>query len=93
MAVTNADVQRVAVSTVTVELANANRNRRGIAIYNETAGTLYVKCGLDATTTDYSIQVPSGKTLNLKGNPIYVGVLTGRLDAGSGHVQVTEFYG
>lgn len=94
MAVTNADVDRVAVSAgASVTLRAADRNRRGLLIHNETAVTLYVKCGEAVTSTDYSIAVPAGKALNFRGNPIYVGIVTGRLASGSGDVQVTEFYG
>lgn len=93
MAVTNAEVTRVAAATNSVELKAANRNRRGITIFNESTAYLYIKCGQAATTTDYTVRVDPNGYANFRGNPIYVGLITGTWSAATGAAQVTEFYG
>jgi hypothetical protein len=94
MAVTNAEVDRVETAAASAAtLAMPNRNRRGLTIFNESAAVLYVKAGESASSTDYTVAVEPSGYLNLKGNPIYVGLVTGRLASGSGNAQVTEFYG
>lgn len=94
MGVTNADVDRVAVSDASAAtLVLANRNRRGFHVYNDSGGTLYVKLGLDASSTDFTEKLSAGDRLTLRGIPIYVGVITARMATGSGDVQVTETYG
>jgi hypothetical protein len=93
MAVTNAEVTRVASSASAVELKAANRNRRGITIYNESTANLYIKCGQSATTSDYTVMVPPSGYVNFRGNPIYVGLITGVWATANGAAQITEFYG
>jgi len=93
MAVTNATITRVASSASSVMLADANRNRRGLTIYNESTANLYVKCNATATTTDYTVKVLPGGYVNFRGNPIYVGRIDGIWSAANGAAQVTEFYG
>ena len=94
MAVTNAIVTRVATSAAaSAILRSSNRNRRGLTVYNESAAVLYVKCGENASSTDYTVAVEPSGYVNFKGNPIYVGIVTARLSAGAGNAQVTEFYG
>lgn len=93
MAITNASVVRVNVtSTASAVLKMDNRQRRGLHIFNDSGQILYVKLGENASSTDFTDKVTPGGRLSLRGMPIYVGLVTGRLAAGSGDVQVTESY-
>lgn len=97
MAVTNAQIDRVdTASAVQVTLAAPNRNRRGLFIFNDSSVTLFVSCiDLADSGENWTVKVGAQKGVNLKGNPIYVGIVTGILEAADAGAaaQVTEFYG
>ena len=96
MAVTNAVIERVDTSSgIQVTLAGPDRNRRGLLIYNESAEILFMACLDVVTETEYTYPIKPGQAMNLRGNPIYVGIVTGKLDNAEvgAAALVTEFYG
>lgn len=86
MTVGSASVTRVPVSTTVTTLRAANANRIKLIVVNE-SGTLYVKLGSDATSTDYSYVMTAGSTLEIS---VYTGIVTGVKSNGSTNAQVTE---
>lgn len=81
-----ATVTRVAVSTSVATLSASNSAKTKVIVFNE-AGTLYVKLGSAATSTDYSYRLTANSTLEIDG---YTGIVTGIKGAGSSDAQVTE---
>lgn len=94
MPVTSPQHEAVDVNAISaVVLAEANRGRRGVFIHNNTGNDLYVKFGVGATPSSFTVKMPAGSFYEFPGLPIYVGVVTGILSSGDGVVQVTELYG
>lgn len=81
-----ATVTRVAVSTTVATLSASNAAKTKVIVHNET-GTLYVKLGSGATSTDYSYRLTAQTTLEIEG---YTGIVTGIKQTGSTDAQVTE---
>jgi hypothetical protein len=90
LAPATATLSRVATSGTSATLLSSNADRRHFLIVNESAtATLYVKFGVTASATDYTIALGP---MSLYESPI--GGYTGRVDAvlstGSSNAQVTE---
>ena len=82
-----ATVTRVAVNnTAAVTLTASNSAKIKVIIFNE-GGTLYVKLGSTAASTDYSYVMTTDSTLEISE---YYGIITARKNSGSTFVQVTE---
>jgi hypothetical protein len=81
-----ATVSRVAVSAVVATLATSNASRKKLIVHNET-GTLFVKLGTGATSTDYSYRLTANALLELD---TYYGEVTAIKATGSTFAQVTE---
>lgn len=81
-----ATVTRVAVSTTVATLSASNAAKTKVIVHNET-GTLYVKLGTAATSTDYSYRLTAQTTLEIEG---YTGIVTGIKQTGATDAQVTE---
>jgi len=80
-----ATVTSNSVGTSAVTLATSNSARIKIVIFNE-AGTLYVKLGSAASSTDYSYRLTANTTLEVD---TYYGVITAAKQSGTTNVQVT----
>lgn len=94
--VSNSRLLQVAVSSVTtvsvgpsaaVTLKAANASRIMLVIFNEN-GTLYVKAGADASSSDYTWRLSASTELDIDW---YTGEITARKGAGTSSVQVSEF--
>lgn len=80
-------VTRVSVNNTTaVTLSASNSAKQRVVIYNE-GGTLFVKFGATASSTDYSYVMTVDSTLEIEG---YYGLITARKNSGTTFVQVTE---
>ncbi len=84
--VTSATVSRVPVSTTVTTLAASNASRRRLIIHNET-GTLFVKYGSAASSTDYTWRLTANTNVEIVG---YAGIVTGTKGTGNSDAQVTE---
>lgn len=79
-------VTRVAVSTTVTTLLTADSNRKRVVIHNE-SGTLYVKLGTGATTTDYTYFLTANSTKEIE--YAQTAAITAIKASGSTSVQVT----
>lgn len=79
-------VTRVPVSPTVTTLQAANPNRRKLILHNE-SGTLFVKLGTGASSTDYSYRLTANTTLEITDAGDEV---TAVKASGSSSVQVTE---
>lgn len=82
-------VASVASSASSVTLQAANANRRGWSVYNDSTAVLYLKLGATASTSSYTVQVPTGGFYELPA-PYYRGVIDGIWSAANGNARVTE---
>lgn len=73
-------------------LAAADLGRVGFLIYNDSSADLYVKYGLEASTTDFTFKLAPGQTYEAPVAPNYVGVITGIWGAVNGAARVTELF-
>lgn len=81
-----ASVTSVSVSTTVATLKAANAARLKLIVFNE-AGTLFVKLGSAASSSDYSFRLTANTTLEIDE---YTGIVTGTKAAGTSNAQVTE---
>ncbi len=88
-----ATVARVAVpgtANTSFTLA-ADRDRRGLAIYNDTAGDLFVKLGPAASPTSFTVKLVAGAFFELPEAYWENSIVTGACSVTTGGVCVTEF--
>lgn len=76
------------ISSTTVLALNANR--LGALIYNDSTAILYLAYAGTASTTAYTVQVPSQALFELPVAPDYTGIVTGVWAAANGAARVTE---
>jgi hypothetical protein len=68
----------------------ANAARAGVLIHNTDANNLFIKYGVSASLTDFSVRIPTN-TGWVMPEPVYTGILTGIWDVdGAGAAKVTE---
>jgi hypothetical protein len=81
-------VTKEALTGVEQVLLAANGARRGGAIYNDSAATLYVKLGDNATADDWTVKLNAGDYYELPAG--YAGIVTGISSAAAGQCRATE---
>lgn len=70
------------------QILAANSGRRGATIWNEGAAVAYVKLGVTASTTSYSIQIASGAYYEVPFG--YTGEVDGITSSSTAQLRVTE---
>lgn len=84
-----ATITRVVAALIDTALLAANANRLGAYVANESTGTLYLKLGLVASVTDYTIKLFEDDVFQIPAE--YKGAVNGIWSAAVGAAQVTEF--
>lgn len=87
--VASATLANVASSASNVTLRAANAARRSLVIYNDSTADLYVKWGAAASTTSFTVKLPSMGYYELP-QPIYTGIVDGIWASANGFARVTE---
>lgn len=82
-------VTRVPSSVTNVTLAAVNANRKGLSLYNDSNALQYVKFGVTATTTDFTLVLTPRMFYEMP-FPIYVGQIDVISSSTNGAIQVTE---
>jgi len=88
--VTNSVVSRVPSSLTSVTLVAANPLRKGLLFYNDSTATQYVKMGVTASTTDFTVKLVPQVFYEVA-QPIFVGQIDVISSSTNGAIQVTEF--
>lgn len=83
-----ATVTSVASSATSVTLLAASA-RRGATIYNDSTQVLYMKFGITASNTSYTVQLASGDYWEMP-YPIYTGRIDGIWASANGNARITE---
>lgn len=84
----NAAVTTVPASTSPVVLAAANNLRTGVAVFNDSTATIYIKLGAGASTSSFTT---SGGTGYYWESPFgYTGLITAVWSSATGNARVTE---
>lgn len=79
-------------STASNVLVNANPSRRGLTIYNNLQGTIFVDTSNAVATNNFMVAIPPGAYFELPASDsIYTGALHAILSAGTGSALVREF--
>lgn len=85
----SADVDNLASSASSQTMRDANTDRKGLIIFNDSTAILYVKFGATASTTDFTFRLTPQGVYEMRA-PIY----TGRIDiihaSENGTVRNTE---
>lgn len=78
-----------------VKICNANPNRKGFSVYNNSTNSLYIGVEIDVSGGNQIAQLGSNATVDAYkdwwGPCIWTGALYGRRNAGTGGVTVWEF--
>jgi hypothetical protein len=88
-----ASVASVASSATVVTLKEANGNREGLMIFNDSTQILYVKYGTGATSSDFSYKLTAGQYHEMQAGCLYSGKITGIWASANGAALVTELTG
>lgn len=86
-----AALSSVADSTTSAVLLPANPDRKGFAVYNESAANLFIAFAATASATAYTIKLPAGGYYEAPTTAVYLGDVAGVWDADStGSARITE---
>lgn len=83
-------VTRVASSATNVMLLASNTSRKAAYLFNESTSIAYVKFGVTASTTSYTIQMVPNAFIVLSQWPIYNGEIDAIWLTANGAMQITE---
>lgn len=83
-------VTSVAASATSVVLLSSNVGRKNAVFYNNSTSILYLKLGVTAATTSYTVQLVGGAYFELPIGKIYDGEIDGIWDTATGSCLVTE---
>lgn len=84
-------ITSVASSATNVILLASNSSRKGAVLYNNSTQICYMKLGVTASNTSFTIAMNPGSTFIDDGNPIYTGEIDGIWVSSNGSMLVTEF--
>lgn len=86
-----AAVTSVADTASSTTLAAANGRRIGLYVFNDSTSDLYLKYGASASTTSFTVKIPSGYFWEMPTTMIYQGLVTGIWASNaSGAALITE---
>lgn len=81
----------VASSATSVTILASNANRLGATVFNDSTQVLYLNVGSTAaSTTNYTVQMPSNAYYEIPPAHIYTGAITGIWASANGNARVTE---
>jgi hypothetical protein len=89
--VANATITSVAASASSVTLWASNPAARGRMAVNDGTANLYLAYGATATTSAYTVLVPSNGYFELP-KPLYTGAVSGIWSSANGNARLTETY-
>ena len=82
-------VTSVASSATNVQLLAVNASRKGFTVYNDSTQILYLKLGVTASATSFTVQIgPNGFYENAR--PTWTGEVDGIWASANGNARITE---
>lgn len=84
-----ATLSNVAGNASSVTLISSNANRKGAAIYNDSAAVLRVKFGATASATSFTIYMAANSQYVFTA-PVYTGIVDGIWESATGNARITE---
>ena len=80
----------VASSASTVVLLASNAARKGAYFYNDSTAILYLAFAATASTSAYTLQIPTNGFYEMPPIPVYTGTISGIWSAANGNARITE---
>lgn len=90
IAASSSSVTSVASSASSVSLLASNSSRKNATFFNDSTSVLYLKLGATASTTSYTVQIPSNGYYELPGVAVYTGAIDGIWSSANGNARITE---
>jgi len=89
----SASIGTVASSVSAVTLIAAGAGPHGRIVYNSSTAVLYLAFGSGASSTNYTVQVPTQGTYDFgaRGSAMYDGIVTGAWASANGNALVTTW--
>lgn len=85
-----ATLANVASSGSSVTLLAANAARLGAMVFNDSTSVLYLKMGVTASTSSYTVQIASNGYYELPAGHVYTGRIDGIWSSANGNARLTE---
>ena len=86
----DAVLANVASSASNVTLLASSSTRAGASFYNDSTSALYLKYGATASTSSFTVKIPSYGHYELP-IPVYYGIIDGIWDSATGNCRVTSW--
>lgn len=83
-------ITSVPAATGVTQLLGPNGNRANFVVYNDSTATLYLAFDNTASTTHYTVQVPSQGYFEHPMGAVWTGAVTGVWSAANGNARITE---
>lgn len=87
---TTAALTSVASSATTVVLLASNTARKGAYFFNDSTSVLYLAYAGTASTTAYTVQIPSNSFFEMPTEPVFTNTISGIWSAANGNARITE---
>lgn len=85
-----ATLSSVASSATSVVLSAANASRKGWYVFNDSTAILYVAFAATASTSAYTVQLPTNTFYEMPPEPVYTGTISGIWSVVNGNARITE---
>lgn len=86
----SAAVTSIVAATTAVTLSAADPDRQGVIIYNNSNAVLYCKFGSGASSSSFTVAIPSNSLFDFTPLVTYKGIISGVWSTSNGNAQVTE---
>jgi len=80
----------VNAATSSTSILASNTNRKGMFLFNDSTSLLYLAFGSTASTTSYTVQIPSNGFYEMPNPTVYTGAISGIWVAATGTARITE---
>jgi hypothetical protein len=86
----SSSITSAASSASSVSLLASNASRKGATFFNDSTSVLYLKMGATASTTSYTVQIPSNGYYEIPTTAVYTGAIDGIWSSANGNARITE---
>jgi hypothetical protein len=85
-----ATVTSVASSATNVKLLDANPDRKGLVVFNDSTQVLRIKYGVTASATSFTIKLAAGDVWTMPLAPVFIGQIDGIWESANGNARISE---
>jgi hypothetical protein len=87
---TTGTITSIAGAVASTQLLASNAARKGMYVFNDSTAVLYLAFAGSASTTAYTVQIPSNGFFEMPVTPVYTGAMYGIWSSATGNARITE---